>query len=198
MSFLYSFPLSFVSPAVITSVTVLLLALTLSKPLNGYGYLDPFAWHAAFMIVGFAFLMPLGALSYVMDFGRRGNAAFPSWDSRRSLHGILMLLSALCVIIGFAIAFACHDRGCGIHKVQNHLPWTWEPEANSPNVRSAHVVIGYIVIALTLAQAVAGMYKSVALVKSGSRVLALHGAWEGARRGAPGREKLAKSFAVKS
>ena len=169
-------PLSYVAPAIVTITTVFLLSLTLSKPLNGYGYNDPFAWHAAFMIVGFCFLMPLGVLSYVMDFGRRGNAAFPSLESRRSLHGILLFLSALCIVVGFIIAFTCHERGCGIHKVQNHMPWTWQPATNSPNVRSAHVVIGYIAVGLTVMQAAIGMYKAVTLTKTGSRVFPQHSA----------------------
>ena len=170
----FAFPLSYVTPGIVILSTTFLLTLTLSKPLRGYGYADPFAWHAAFMIMGFGCLMPLGALSYVMDFGRRGNAALPTLDARRSLHGVLMFFAALCVLLGFAIAFTCHERGCGPHAIQRHLPWTWQPAANSPSVRSAHVVIGYIAVAATLAQAAIGMYKSVTLTKTGARVFALH------------------------
>ncbi len=181
---MYSFPLSYITPAIAIVVTVTLLALTLDHPhLNGYGATDPFAWHAAFMIVGFCLLMPLGVLSYVMDFGRRGNAMFPSWDSRRTLHGMLLFFSTACILIGFAIAFTCHERGCGPHKIQPHLPWTWEPDANYPSVRSAHVIIGYIVVAITVLQAGVGLYKAVALTKTGSRVFLLHSASATCKRG---------------
>ena len=172
--FTCSYPSSYATPVLSILVTTFLLSLTLSKDLNGYGAADPFAWHAAFMIVGFCLLMPLGVLCYVMDFGRRGNFIFPTLDSRRTLHGQFMFFASLCILVGFAIAFTCHARGCGVHKIQNHLPWTWEPDANSPSLRSAHVVIGYIVVAATIVQSSVGLYKKVSLAKTGSRVFMQH------------------------
>ena len=146
----------------------------LSKDFRGYGYSDPFAYHAAFMVLGFVLFMPLGVLTYVMDFGRKINGGYPTRESRRPLHGALLLLSAICILIGYLVAFACHQNGCSKHLAQNHLPF-WEPSTNSPIARSAHVVIGIIAIIAVALQTGMGLYKAVQFEKTKTRVLPWHG-----------------------
>lgn len=176
MAILFSFPFSYITPLVIVAVTVMMLTLTMSKDLRGYGYADPFSWHAVFMMLGFLLFMPLGVLSYVMDFGRKLNGVFPTRESRRPLHGALLLLSAIFILLGYLVAFTCHEHGCSAkHPAQNHFPWTWEPAVNSPNARSAHVVIGLIAVIAVALQTAAGLYKAVQLEKTRERVLAWHG-----------------------
>ncbi len=151
--------LSFTAIAVIFSAALLLLTFILSSSLRGYGASNPFAYHAAFMVVGFVLLMPLATLSYKLDCGSRGNSVYPSRDSRRVLHGTLGLLAALFVLLGYAIAFVYHQA-----KGAPHMPFS-EPSTNAPLARSAHVVIGLIAISCTLLQAVMGLYKFVQLTK---------------------------------
>jgi hypothetical protein len=139
--------------------------------MRGYGAGNVFAYHAAFMVVGFVLLMPLSGLSYKLDCGSRGNAVYPTRDSRRVLHGTLGLLAALFVLLGYLIAFVYHQA-----QGRPHMPFS-EPASNSPTARSAHVVIGLIAIGCTLLQFVMGLYKFVQLTKNDAKVLtAVHGA----------------------
>jgi ABC-type sugar transport system permease subunit len=111
-----------------------------------------------------------------MDFGRKLNGVFPTRESRRPLHGALLLLAAIFILLGYLVAFTCHEHGCSAkHPAQNHFPWTWEPAVNSPNARSAHVVIGLIAVIAVALQTAAGLYKAVQLEKTRERVLAWHG-----------------------
>jgi len=170
-----AYPVSYLTPLVILCVTVLLLTLILSPDLRGYGFKDPFAYHAVFMVLGFGLFMPLGVLVYVMDFGRGFNSLYPSRESRRPLHGSLLLLSAICIVIGYLIAFTCHQNGCSPkHPAQNHLPF-WEPPQNSPIARSAHVVIGLLAIIGVVLQTGLGLYKAVQYEKMKVRIFPWHG-----------------------
>ena len=163
--------LSLTAIVVTFASALLLLTFILSSSLNGYGSSNVFAYHAAFMVVGFVLLMPLSALSYKLDCGSRGNSVYPSRDSRRVLHGTLGLLAALFVLLGYMVAFVYHQA-----QGRPHMPFS-EPASNSPTARSAHVVIGLIAIGCTLLQVVMGLYKFVQLEKVDVKVFsALHGA----------------------
>ena len=164
--------LSFTAIGVIFAAALLLLTFILSSDLRGYGAGNVFAYHAAFMVVAFVFLMPLGILSYKLNCGSRGNSVYPTRDSRRVLHGTLGLLAALFVLLGYMIAFVYHQsRGLP------HMPFS-EPQSNSPTARSAHVVIGLIAIACTVLQMVMGLYKYVQLTKIDAKVFTtVHCAW---------------------
>ena len=163
--------LSLTAIVVTFASALLLLTFILSSSLNGYGAANVFAYHAAFMVVGFVLLMPLSALSYKLDCGSRGNSVYPSRDSRRVLHGTLGLLAALFVLLGYMVAFVYHQA-----QGKPHMPFS-EPATNSPTARSAHVVIGLIAIGCTLLQVVMGLYKFVQLEKVDVKVFSsLHGA----------------------
>jgi hypothetical protein len=167
------YPLSFAVPALLLGVTLLVLALTLSAPLGGYGFDAVFAYHPAFMSVAFLLLMPLGVLSYGIDLGERGNAAYPDRDSRRVLHGILNLLGACLAVCGYLVAFVFHAaKG---KDLAGHLALNFNGGPNIPS-RTAHVFLGLFAVLGSVVMAASGLYKFVVVARDGhKRLFPWHG-----------------------
>ncbi len=187
---MFEFPFSYATPLACAIVTIVLLSMILSTDFKGYGATSIFAYHGAFMVVGFVLLMPLAALSYSFDFGARGNALYPDRAARRVVHGTLNLLAALLVVLGYLVAFAYHQANprspAAVANVSAHLPFGLPAEYGA-KARSAHVVIGWMTLALTVLLAVSGLFKFVQAHK-GAKVFALHGAY--VARGAPGNARV--------
>ena len=165
---LFAWPWSLVPVALSAAVSAWLLALNLSTALHGYGYAALKAYHPVLMVVGLVFLMPLASLAYRMDCGAAGNAACPSRSSRRPLHAALAGAGAACVVAGFWVRWVL-TRAAGVA----HLP-TYEAASHSPAARTAHVLIGWAVVAAVVAQAGAGAAKLVCAAR-GKKWLPAHG-----------------------
>lgn len=160
-----SFPVSVVTPLVSAAVTIMMLVLILAPNMRGYGASNIFAYHGAFMCLAFLFFMPMGLLSYVFDFGPKGNTAYPDRASRRLLHGTANLLAALFAISGYLIAFVYHQAN-GI----THLALDQEDKS-----RTAHVFIGLIALSGIGLQSIVGLWKMVTFTREGRKVLPQHG-----------------------
>ena len=187
---MFEFPFSFATPLACVVATVTLLSMILSTDFKGYGATNIFAYHGAFMVVGFVLLMPLAALSYSFDFGARGNALYPDRAARRVVHGTLNLLACFFVVLGYLVAFAFHQANArapaAVAGVSPHLPFALPAEYGG-KARSAHVVVGWVTLALTVLLAVSGLFTFVQAHK-GAKVIALHGAH--VARGAPGDARV--------
>lgn len=164
---LLAWPWSLATPLIALATLVGVLIVVLSPASASI-----FSAHPSFMSAAFVLLLPLGAVSYTADLGRRGNAAYPDRGARRVLHGTLNLLGGLCVLLGFLVAFVWKEA-----KGKKHFPWA-DPTSPSPTARSAHVVLGLIVVCGVVLQVIAGLYKLVALARDKARVARWHGAWE--------------------
>lgn len=162
------FPFSFCVPALLVAVTLLVLTLTLSASLGGYGAGQVFAYHPAFMSVAFLLLMPLGVLSYGIDLGERGNAAYPDRESRRVLHGTLNLLGACLAGCGYLVAFVYHAaKG---KDLAGHLALNFNGGPAIPS-RTVHVFLGLAAVFGSLVMAVSGLYKFVVAARDGQKRL---------------------------
>lgn len=173
---MFEFPGSLVTPLACVIVCVTLLANILSSEWNGYGATNFFAYHGVFMVVGFVFLMPLAALAYTADCGKRGNTVYPDRSSRRVIHGTLNIIAAMFVILGYLVAFVYHQakpRSPPNENISTHIPFTL-PDEFSPRARSAHVIVGWFAIAGTVFLMLSGLFKFVQSHK-GTRVVAWHG-----------------------
>jgi hypothetical protein len=173
---MFEFPSSLVTPLACVIVCVTLLANILSAEVGGYGATNIFAYHGAFMVVGFVFLMPLAALSYSADCGKRGNNLYPDRSSRRVVHGTLNLVASMFVILGYLVAFVYHQakpRPPPNEGISTHLPFGL-PDEYSPKARSAHVIIGWCSLAGTVILMLTGLFKFVQSHK-GTRVMTWHG-----------------------
>lgn len=164
----FAWPWSLAPAALAAVVTAWLLALNLSSALHGYGYTQLKAYHPVLMVAGLVFLMPLASLAYRVDLGAAGNAACPSRASRRPLHAALAGAAAACVVAGFGVRWVL-TRNAGVA----HLP-TYEAASHSPAARTAHVLIGWCVVAAVVAQAGAGAAK-LACAARGKAWLPAHG-----------------------
>lgn len=153
--------------AISVGVTVMLLALNMSTELGGYGAGKIFAYHPVFMCIAFLLLIPLGLISYVGDFGERGNAAFPDKESRRLVHGVLTIIAAFLIVTGYLVAFVYHEAKGIEHLALTDNQGTW--------TRPAHVFIGLIALGGAALQASAGLYKFVAATRDRAAVLRVHG-----------------------
>ena len=149
-------------------VTAWLLALNLSVELHGYGFAASKAYHPVFMVLGLVLLLPLASLAYRVDLGAAGNAACPSRAARRPLHAALAGAGAACVLVGFIVRWVL-TRNAGVA----HLP-TYEAASHSPAARTAHVLIGWAVVAAVVAQAGTGAAKLACAARG--KVLPAHGA----------------------
>ena len=160
------YPLSLAVPALLVAVTLLVLTLTLSAPLGGYGADNVFAYHPAFMSVAFLLLLPLGVLSYSVDLGEAGNAAYPDRDSRRVLHGVLNLFGACLAVCGYLVAFVYHAaKG---KDLAGHLALNFNGGPAIPS-RTAHVFLGLIAVLGSVVMAASGLYKFVVVARDGHR-----------------------------
>ena len=160
------YPLSLAVPALLLVVTVLVLTLTLSAPLGGYGADNVFAYHPAFMSVAFLLLLPLGVLSYGVDLGEAGNAAYPDRDSRRVLHGVMNLFGACLAVCGYLVAFVYHAaKG---KDLAGHLALNFNGGPAIP-ARTAHVFLGLVAVLGSIAMAASGLYKFVVVARDGHR-----------------------------
>lgn len=155
------YPASLAVPGLLVAVTLLVLVLTLSAPLGGYGYASIYAYHPVFMTVAFLLLLPLGLLSYSLDLGEAGNRAYPDRDSRRVLHGVLQLLGTCLAVCGYLVAFVYHAaRG------RDHLALSYNPPIPS---RVAHVFLGLFAVAGLVVMTASGLYKFVVAARDGLR-----------------------------
>jgi hypothetical protein len=173
---MFEVPASLATPLACGVATLSMLSLVLSADLRGYGASKLFAYHGAFMVVGFVMLLPLGALSYTADCGKRGNDAYPDRASRRVAHGTLNMLAGFFIVLGYLVAFVEHQaspRPAPNSAISTHLPFSL-PAAYSPRARSAHVIVGWAALAGTVAMMLSGLAKFVAAHK-GARVFAGHG-----------------------
>ena len=167
------YPASLAVPALLVGVTLLVLVLTLSAPLGGYGFGAVFAYHPVFMSVAFLLLMPLGVLSYGLDLGERGNAAYPDRDSRRVLHGVLNLFGACLAVCGYLVAFVFHAAQG--KDLAGHLALNFNGKPNIP-ARTAHVFLGIIAVLGCVVMASSGLYKFVVAARDGhKRLFKWHG-----------------------
>jgi hypothetical protein len=148
------------------AVTVWLLALNLSVALHGYGTTALKAYHPVFMVLGVTLLLPLALTVSRADFGAAGNASCGSRAARRRLHAALAAAGSVCVLVGFGIHFYLNQSAGTAH-----LPAS-EPATHSPAARTAHVVIGYAVVAAVALQVAGGAVK---LTRAPTKVLPQHG-----------------------
>ena len=152
--------------ALAVAVTVWLLALNLSTALHGYGTTALKAYHPVFMVLGITLLLPLALTVSRANFGAAGNARCGSRAARRRLHAALAAAGSVCVLVGFVIHFYLNwSAGTA------HLPSS-EPASHSPAARTAHVVIGYAVVAAVALQVAGGAVK---LARAPAKVLPQHG-----------------------
>ena len=102
----------FVTPAVALLAGIFFVAFSivmLDTNLGGLGAHNLFAWHPIFMAGGLV-IMGLGATAYVADYGDTVNRFIGSDRvSRRNLHGIAGLFSAMLVLVGWLIAWVVHE-----------------------------------------------------------------------------------------
>ena len=81
----------------------------LDTNLGGLGTKASFAWHPIFMAGGIV-IMGLGSTAYVADYGDTINKIVGSDRvSRRNLHGIAGIISAMLVLVGWLIAWVVHE-----------------------------------------------------------------------------------------
>jgi hypothetical protein len=159
------FPGPLAVPLVAVVATAWLLSLNLSVALHGYGATALKAYHPVFMVLGVTLLLPLALVASLADFGPAGNASCGR-AARRRLHAALAAAGSVCVLVGFGIHFYLNQSGGTAH-----LP-SGEPASHSPAARTAHVIIGYAVVAAVALQVAGGVTK---LVRAPAKVLPQHG-----------------------
>lgn len=143
-----------------------LLSLNLSVALHGYGATALKAYHPVFMVLGVTLLFPLALVVSRADFGPAGNASCGRRAARRRLHAALASAGSVCMLVGFGIHYYLNQSSGTAH-----LP-IGEPASHSPAARTAHVVIGYAVVAAVVLQVAGGATK---LVRAPAKVLPQHG-----------------------
>ena len=158
------FPGPLFAPLVAVAVTAWLCALNLSTALHGYGSTALKAYHPVFMVLGVTCLLPLAMLSHA-DCGPACNARCGR-AARRRLHAALAAAGSACVFVGFGIHFYLNQSAGTAH-----LPAS-EPASHSPAARTAHVLIGYAVVAAVALQVAGGAFK---LARAPAKVLPQHG-----------------------
>jgi hypothetical protein len=75
-----------------------------------------------------------------------------------------MLLAAMCMCLGYLVAFTVHESSGASHIA-----------ANSSTLRKVHVWAGYSVIAATLGQIMVGVYKYIVRTRDNAKFATWHG-----------------------
>lgn len=121
------------------------------------GISSAFTWHPILMTFGFSVCMNEGLIAYY--FGDLSKE--PRHDSRIR-HGWLQLLSLSFILAGYVAIFIAHIGKSQIGE-------------GAPTIKQIHVWLGYIVIALTIFQAIVGINKYLIKRKRGESIAKWHG-----------------------
>jgi len=122
-----------------------------------------FSWHPVLMTLAFPCLMTLGRWSYKFGGGAEDKSA------RLVGHRIIMTLALLVALGGYLCIFMAHikDRKFFGYDFKNH---SW----NADKKRTAHAILGYIILLAAIAQGVGGMFK-VSQLRLGKQAVSFHG-----------------------
>lgn len=124
-----------------------------------------FPWHPVLMSLAFPCLMVLGRLSYLSnpDYGPKAP------ECRRSLHGLIMVCAVLAALAGYRCIFIAHLPA------KNFFGYDFKKGEWAEYRRVIHGWLGYLLLALMLAQAIFGARKWQVLKTKGQRTLTFHG-----------------------
>lgn len=121
------------------------------------GISSAFTWHPILMTFGFAVCMNEGMIMYYY-----GDIQHISRHDSRKKHGVLQVLALLSIIGGYVAIFVAHQGKSQFG-------------AGAPTIKQVHVWLGYILIILTLFQAIVGLNKYVKKSTSGKSIAKWHG-----------------------
>jgi hypothetical protein len=116
------------------------------------------------MTAAFLFFLPMGALSYSLDFGEAGNRAYPDRASRRLLHGVAKLFGVFLAVCGNLVAFVYHLEVGKAHLAFGEIP-----------ARQAHVWLGLMAVGGACVMAASGLYKFIAATRDSAKLFRWHG-----------------------